>query len=111
MKYLYPLLLISASVLTAAEPPPADKDTTYRSVLSIDPKARAQDYQQAFEALRKEKTPPKIAFELYDGTTISNILDMTLMANGNIILFRVNTPQGIKMQTVKVEDIKSLSHQ
>jgi hypothetical protein len=119
MKKLITILLISSSgALLAADAPatkPAvktpDQNVPSNCQMSIDPKARAQDYLQAFDVLRKDKTPNKIVFELTDGTSLTNVIDMTLMGNGNLILFRINTPQGIKTQVVGVEQIKSLSHQ
>ncbi len=81
------------------------------SYMQIEPHARALDYQQAFEQLRKEKTSGKVYFQLTNGNTISNIIDMTLMPNSTLILFRFNSTQGIKFQTVKIEEISSLNYQ
>ena len=64
----------------------------------------------AFETLRKEKTTAKVFFQLQNGTTISNIIDMTLMANATLILFRFNSTQGIRFQLVKVEEIAAISY-
>ncbi len=76
----------------------------------IDPKMRAQDFKEAFESLRKEKTAGKVFFQLTNGSTISNIIDMTLMANYTLIMFRFNSTQGIRFQLVKVEEIASISY-
>jgi len=80
-----------------------------KSIMMIDPKARAADYMQAYDVLRKEKTANKVVFQLSTGETISNIIDMTLMNQGTMIIFRFNTPQGIKLQAVELEDVLSLS--
>lgn len=101
----------------AAQPPPViveaaalSKTGGTKGVMSIDPKMRAADLAQAFETLRREKTPAKVIFQLASGKTLSNIIDMTLMTNGSVILFRYNTPQGIQLQVVPVEEIISLYH-
>ncbi|MGE0671386.1 MAG: hypothetical protein AB7O89_10695, partial [Parachlamydiales bacterium] len=78
--------------------------------LVIDPKMRAQDFKEAFETLRKEKTTGKVFFQLMNGSTISNIIDMTLMGNSTLILFRFNSTQGIRFQLVKVEEVASISY-
>lgn len=76
----------------------------------IDPKARALDFQQAFDLLRKEKTANKVQFILDNGKTISNIIDMVILSNGSLILFKFSSQQGIKYQVVPVESIESISH-
>jgi hypothetical protein len=76
----------------------------------IDPKARAMDFQQAFELLRKEKTANKVQFVLDNGKTISNIVDIVILSNGSMILFKINSQQGIKYEVVPVENIESISH-
>ena len=47
-------------------------DGTSRSVMLIDPKARASDYKKAFEILKQEKSTAKVYFELSDGMKISH---------------------------------------
>jgi hypothetical protein len=81
-----------------------------KSYMMIDPQSRAMDFQQAYEFLRKEKTPNKVFFQIADGSMISNIIDMTIMANGTMILFKFNSPQGIKLQFVPLENIVSVNH-
>jgi len=70
----------------------------------------AQDFQQAYDMLKKEKTAGKVYFQFSDGSSIGNIIDMTTMANGTIVLFRYNSSQGIKFQIVKIEDILTLQY-
>jgi hypothetical protein len=81
-----------------------------KSTMAIDPKARALDFKQAFDLLRKEKTANKVVFLLVDGSTISNIIDIKIMGNGSLLLFRHETPQGIRFQTVAIEEISALKH-
>jgi ActR/RegA family two-component response regulator len=74
----------------------------------IDLKQRATDYKEAFETLKKEKSSGKIYFELTSGTTIGNIVEMNLMGNGHLIVFKFNSGQGIRQQVVAVEQISGL---
>jgi hypothetical protein len=99
---------IKDASLQAVRDEAAETQSSSKHLMIIDPKLRAMDYQQAFELLRKEKTSGKVAFELANGKAISNIIDLTLMGNGTMILFRYNTPQGIQFQIVNLEDIVSL---
>lgn len=92
-----------------ALPSPVSPNTPSSSLV-IDPKMRAQDFKEAFETLRKEKTTGKVFFQLMNGSTVSNIIDMTLMSNSTLILFRFNSTQGIRFQLVKVEEIASISY-
>jgi hypothetical protein len=89
-------------------PPPMTQGTPVQSYMAISPSARALDFQQAFEQLRKEKTAGKVYFQLIDGTTIANIIEMSLMSNSTLILFRFNSNQGIRFQIVKIEDILNI---
>lgn len=94
-----------------AVPPPLLKASAAPSYFSIPLKERALDLQQAFELLKREKTTGKVYFQLADNSNISNIIDMTLLPNNSLILFRYNTNnQGIKLQVVKIEDIVGLSY-
>ena len=102
-----------AAVQTAtpsADTTPPPQKSGFESTMSIDAKMRAEDYKEAFEALRKEKTTGKVFFQLQNGTTISNIIDMTLMGNSTLILFRFNSTQGIRFQVVKVEEVAFISY-
>lgn len=118
-KYLLFLLTVTASGHAAQTAIPADTNpppsqhgsgTPTPSYMAISPSARALDFQQAFEQMRKEKSTGKVYFELVDGSTIGNIIDMTMMANSTLILFRFNSGQGIRFQVVKVEEILNLRY-
>jgi len=89
-------------------PPKMDKGVS--ALFNITPKMRASDYKQAFDILRREKTSAKVFFQLASGTMISNIIEMTPMDNGTLILFRFNTAQGVKLQVVTVEEIQQVSY-
>src|SRR5579871_3974644 len=97
------LFLIAGSSLSAqtTTPPPA-KTTSMTTYMMIPPSQRALDYQQAFEQMRAEKSSGKVYFELADGSTLSNIVDMHVMENSTIILFRYASNQEIRYKAVKV---------
>ncbi len=103
--------MITPSDANAPTPPPHHAAgpfiTTY---MMISPSARALDFQEAFEQLRKEKSAGKVYFELADGTIISNVIDMTMMSNSTLVMLRFNSNQGIRFQVVKVEDILNLRY-
>ncbi len=121
LKYIIALLSISTACYASA--PKETNDTSLpapmhqqmqtsqtQSYMLIPPAARAQDLLQAFEALKKEKTAAKLYFQLADGSILSGVIEMTPMSNSTLILFRLNTPQGIHLQIVKVEDILSINY-
>jgi len=82
-----------------------------RSVMLIDPKQRAEDYQKAFDLLRTEKSTSKVFFDLAGGEKISNVIEMKMMPNSTLVLFRFNTPEGIRFQIVEIENILGIYHQ
>ncbi len=116
------LCLLSSFLIGAAAPAPQEpsaketpipllKSSSTNSYISIPIKDRALDFQQAFDLLKKEKTSGKVYFQFSDGSNISNIIDITLLPNNSLMLFRYNTNnQGIRLQVVKVEDIVGLSY-
>jgi hypothetical protein len=97
----------ATSATTPPQHNPAPSASTY---MMITPSARALDFQQAFESLRAEKSAGKLYFELADGSTIGNIIDMQLMSNSTLALFRYTSTQGIRYQVVKVEDLRNLRY-
>ncbi len=109
MKSLCKLLLVCASFPLIAEESlslPKQSSMPY----AIDAKTRADDYLQAFDMLRKEKSAAKVQFVLKDGSTITNILDIQLMQQGSLMVFRFNSPQGILLRVVGLEEISRLEH-
>lgn len=101
---------VPAAELKMNQTPAANDQPKLQSYMMIDPKARANDLLQAFDILRKEKNSSKVYFQISGDRTISNIIDMSLMNNGNLILFRYNSPQGIQLEAIPVEDIVSINH-
>ena len=81
-----------------------------KSVIVVDAKKRSEDYQKAYELLRKDKPPSRIFFKLSSGATISNIADLVVIENGTLILFKSTSSQGFKYEVVPVEEIATLGH-
>jgi hypothetical protein len=81
-----------------------------QAIMSIDPQVRALDLKDAFDRLRQEKTSNKVFFDLSDGTRISNVIEMSVIGKGTLVLFKVSSMQGIKLQVVPVEKIVTISH-
>jgi|GEM_PF-2494781 len=89
---------------------PALLPSAKHNSMAIDPKLRASDYKEAFELLRKEKAPNKVCVKLVDGSIVSNIIEMNLMANNTVFLLRFNSPKGIKVQAVELEQIHGIGY-
>ncbi len=89
---------------------PAVSEGNVKSLMMIDPKERAADFIKAFETLRKEISPAKIYFHIIKGSPISNIMDVSLMENGTLLIFRVSTSQGPQYKIVPIEDVLDVTH-
>jgi hypothetical protein len=109
MKWMVCVLLFPCYLWTD-EAKPAPPAPVARSYMAIDSKARAKDYLQVYDLLRKEKSANKLLFHLQNGSTVTNIIDITLLDEGTLLLFRCNTPQGILFQVVEVENIVGVAH-
>ncbi|HSW72740.1 MAG TPA: hypothetical protein VLG44_04980 [Chlamydiales bacterium] len=122
MKRLFfiPLALTSLLFADDAEEVQSDKikknlapslsEGNMKSIMMIDPKDRAGDFIKAYETLRKEIAPNKIYFHIAKGSAINNVMDLSLMEHGTLLIFRVSTPQGPQYKIVPVEDVLDVSH-
>lgn len=79
-------------------------------VMIIDPSIRAQDFKEAFTYLMQYKAGSPIFFELQDKEKLYNVLDISLMKGGSLMIFKINTTQGMKYRVIKVEDIFSIGN-
>jgi hypothetical protein len=79
-------------------------------VMVIDPSIRAQDFKEAFTYLMQYKAGSPIFFELQDKEKLYNVLDISLMKGGSLMIFKINTTQGMKYRVIKVEDIFSIGN-
>ncbi len=87
-----------------------NKTSADKSMITIDAKTRAEDYQKAYLLIRKDKPSSRIFFKLADGTILSNIVDITVLENGTLLLFKTTTTQGLKYNVIPVEEIIALGH-
>ncbi len=115
LNQLLPLFLCTAALQAAPAtdtiPPPAlHTDAASKSYMMVPLPQRAKDFQDAFEMLKREKSSGKVFFQLADGTTINNVIDMTLLTNSTLILFRYSSGQGVQLRIVKVEEIGSIGY-
>lgn len=110
------ILLLAASL--AAQEPAAPKpaispgaaDPSSKSTLLIDAKARASDYIQAFEMLRKDKPTLKIVISMASGLAIGNVTEIASTVNGTLLLIKSASTAGNKYQIVPIEEIKELAY-
>lgn len=79
-------------------------------VMIIDPSIRAQDFKEAFTYLMQYKAGSPLFFELQDKEKLYNVLDVSLMKGGSIMIFKMNTTQGLKYRVVKIEDVVSIGN-
>ena len=96
-------------ILQTAQAGAAEK-TQGPEIMMIDPLTRAQDFKEAFTYLSLYKTGSLIYFELASHEKLYNILDLSLMKGGTLVIFKLNTTQGVKYRVVKTEMISSIGN-
>ena len=79
-------------------------------VMIIDPSIRAQDFKEAFNYLSEYKAGAPLFFELQDKEKLYNVLDFSLMKGGTLVIFKLNTIQGLRYRVVKIEDLISIGN-
>jgi hypothetical protein len=112
-----PLFLLIANALIAqdaAKPQTAPAaattvDATNKTVMNIDPKARANDYVQAFDFLRKNNPTLKIMVRTSQ-TSIVGITDLTASASGTLLMIKTLSNQGTKTQFIPIEQIMEINY-
>ena len=113
------LIAFSQFPVLAQETPPvsppqksaaASSTQSGKSLLMIDPKARAQDYVQAFDLLRKDKPTQKIMIILFNGMILTSVGEITASVNGTLLLIKYNSTSGNKYQVVPVEEIAEIAY-
>jgi hypothetical protein len=92
----------------AASSEGSSKHTGNSEIMIINPIERAKDYKEVYTYLKTQKSAGKVTFTMRDGSMLSNISEIVLPNNGSMLVFRLNTTQGVKYKVVKVEDITSV---
>lgn len=116
----YPLFLLLANALLAQDPakpatPPANTapiismDLPNKNIMVIDPKARASDYVQAFDFLRKDKPTLKILIRTAD-TLFTGVTDITASTGGTLLMIKVLSNQGSRTQVIPIEQILEINY-
>lgn len=78
------------------------------SVVIVDPLVRATDFKDAYNFIVQYKAGAPIFFELQNGEKLYNVIDLSVMKGGSIVIFKMNSTQGQKFKVVKTEDITSI---
>ena len=109
------ILFIFFSALSAQEVPKITSiassvsNSNQKDIIVIDPNQRSQDFTQAYEIIKKGKSPQSIFFHTSDGKSITNVVEMMPMNNGTLILFKVMTTMGTKYELIPIEQLVSIS--
>ncbi|MES2272749.1 MAG: hypothetical protein V4487_00955 [Chlamydiota bacterium] len=119
-RFCLPLFLLSGALFAQETPaasdknplsmPPLNPSGTSKSTIVIESKGRAGDYVQAFEMLRKEKPTLKIMIRTVSGMVYSNVTDLTAAQNGTLLLMKVLSNQGTKLQILPVEELMEMTY-
>lgn len=88
----------------------AVQKATSPEVMIIDPSTRAQDFKEAFNYLSLYKAGSPVYFELENNEKLYSVLDLSLMKGGTLVIFKINTTQGIKYRVVKTETIAGIGN-
>lgn len=111
-------LLLFAISLSAQEsaPPKADllhagvgMETGAKSLIVIEPKARASDLIDAFDFLRKDRPTYKIALRTVEAM-FPSVADLSATTNGTLLLVKILSNQGARTQIVPIEQVLELSY-
>jgi hypothetical protein len=115
----FPLILLLANALLAQEapkpaptpPPPgaAAAVMDHKSVMLIDPKARSNDYAQAFDFLRKDRPTLKILIRTTQALFMG-VTEVAASSSGTLLTIKTLSNQGIKTHFVPIEQIVEINY-
>jgi hypothetical protein len=110
---IIPFVLLTTGLLaqeaTPKPPTAAITSTNNKSIIMIDSKTRANDWCQAFDALRKDKPTLKI-MALTSSGVLQNVTDITAPSGGTLLMVKLLSNQGIKTQFVPVEEMMEITY-
>lgn len=121
MNRFFLLLVLSSQTLLAEESVQEKKNVAAasvsaspanpeRSLMMIEPKARAADYVQAFDFLRKDKPTLKIRLLLMNGQELSNVTELSTTHGGTLLIAKYLSNQGTKAQIIPIETIGEIGY-
>ncbi len=70
--------------------------------------ARSKDIVEAFQFFKKVSKASQIDLKLTSGAAIENIIQMTPMENGTIIIIQKSTVKGERYEAINIEDIAAI---
>lgn len=108
----YAVCLLVAGAMYAQEMPKsaaALTDSSGKSVMVIDPKARSSDIAQAFDLLRKDRPTQKMMIRT-PNSELMNITDVTASSSGTLLFVKVLSSQGTRTVVVPVEQIMEIGY-
>ncbi len=108
------LLLLAATLIGQEAPKPslpaaAAAAINDKSIMIVDPKARANDYVQAFDLLHKDKPTLKMMVRTA-GALFQNVTELSASPGGTLLYLRVLSNQGMKIQIVPVEEMMEINY-
>lgn len=113
MKTIALLLIAGLSFAQDAATPlnqsAAALDSSSKSVMLIDPKARASDFAQAFDFMRKDRPTQKIMIRTTT-SELMNVTDITPSSAGTLLLVKTLSSQGVRTTIVPIEQILGVSY-
>ncbi len=83
--------------------------TSSNSMMIIEAKNRSDDFIAAFTALKNDVSASKITFYTKDNQSISNIIDITSIGSGTLLLFKTSSNRGVQYQVLAIENISKIS--
>lgn len=96
--------------VTNSEATHAAASKSASEVMIIEPSTRANDFKEAYQYLRSQKTGSRISFQLSSGPKLSNVVDLDIMKGGSLVIFKMTTTKGLQYKVVRIEDIVSIEH-
>ncbi|MBU6382733.1 MAG: hypothetical protein KGQ49_03545 [Verrucomicrobia bacterium] len=82
---------------------------TGKSVILIEPKARAADFAQAFDMLRKDRPTQKIIIRTAAGE-LNNVTDVSASTGGTLLMIKMLSSQGVRITIVPIEQVMEIGY-
>lgn len=80
-----------------------------KSIIVIDPKARAKDFVEAFSILRKSKPTVKVTVKASSGD-LFNVTSVKTTEGGTLLVVKYMTTQGHRTEIIPVEHMLEISY-
>jgi len=119
---IFSAAVVSFSLFAEEDKPTQDSKTTQvipidsqkagslKGIITISPQARSQDFVKAFDLLKRDKPSSRIFYRLANGQTLTNIVEVSALESGTLLLFKISTTQGLKYVVIAIEDVLEIGH-